>query len=99
MRHASPAELIKLTDFGTLGQRQAADGPQVADRNARIAVIHDWCPDFRGGERVLAQICSLFANAEVFTLFDFLSPEVKDQYFRDVAFHTSAANRLPMVQK
>jgi glycosyltransferase involved in cell wall biosynthesis len=76
----------------------AAPEPAV-DRFARIAVVHDWCPNFRGGERVLAQICSQFPNAEVFTLFDFLPPEVKEQYFRDVQFYASAANRIPMVQK
>lgn len=70
----------------------------LADRSARIAVVHDWCPDFRGGERVLAQICSQFPHAEVFTLFDFLPPEVKEQYFRDVEFHASPANRIPMVR-
>ena len=69
------------------------------DRHGRIAVVHDWCPNFRGGERVLAQICKQFPNAEVFTLFDFLPAEVKEQYFRDVEFHTSAANRLPMIEK
>lgn len=69
------------------------------DRYGRIAVVHDWCPNFRGGERVLAQICKQFPNAEVFTLFDFLPAEVKEQYFRDVEFHTSAANRLPMIEK
>lgn len=69
------------------------------DTYARIAVVHDWCPNFRGGERVLAQICKQFPNAEVFTLFDFLPAEVKEQYFRDVEFHTSAANRIPMVRK
>ena len=72
---------------------------QAVDRFAHIAVVHDWCPNFRGGERVLAQICKQFPNAEVFTLFDFLPPEVKEQYFRDVEFHASAANRIPMVQK
>ncbi|TGS82686.1 glycosyltransferase family 4 protein [Mesorhizobium sp. M3A.F.Ca.ET.174.01.1.1] len=76
------------------------DAPELrVDRQARIAVVHDWCPNFRGGERVLAQICKQFPNAEIFTLFDFLTAEVKEQYFRDVEFHTSAANRLPMVQK
>jgi glycosyltransferase involved in cell wall biosynthesis len=69
------------------------------DRHARIAIVHDWCPNFRGGERVLAQICKLFPNADVFTLFDFLPAEVKEQYFKDVEFHTSAANRIPMVHK
>jgi glycosyltransferase involved in cell wall biosynthesis len=71
----------------------------VAGREAAIAVVHDWCPTFRGGERVLAQICKQFPKAEIFTLFDFLPAEIKEQYFKDVEFHASAANRIPMVQK
>lgn len=74
--------------------------PEIAaDRNAAIAVVHDWCPTFRGGERVLAQICKQFPKAEIFTLFDFLPSEIKEQYFKDVEFHASAANRIPLVQK
>ena len=69
------------------------------DRSARIAIVHDWCPSFRGGERVLARICKLFPKAEVFTLFDFLPAEVKEEYFRDVEFHASAANRIPLVRR
>jgi glycosyltransferase involved in cell wall biosynthesis len=67
--------------------------------NRRIAVVHDWCPDFRGGERVLAEICKTFANVEVFTLFDFLPQEIKDEYFAGIAFHTSAADRIPFVRR
>lgn len=65
----------------------------------KIAIVHDWCPDFRGGERVLARLCRQFPSAEVFTLFDFLPEQIKEQYFRDVAFHTSFANNLPMIRK
>jgi glycosyltransferase involved in cell wall biosynthesis len=65
----------------------------------RVAIVHDWCPSFRGGERVLAELCRTFPGAEVFTLFDFLPPEIKQQYFRDVEFHTSVANRMPYVQR
>jgi glycosyltransferase involved in cell wall biosynthesis len=68
-------------------------------RRERIAIVHDWCPTFRGGERVLAQLCKLFPGADVFTLFDFLPPEIKSEHFPGVAFHTSVANRLPMVEK
>ena len=64
-----------------------------------IAVVHDWCPSFRGGERVLAQLCSHFGGTDVFTLFDFLPREIKDEYFPGVTFHTSIANRIPMVEK
>jgi glycosyltransferase involved in cell wall biosynthesis len=65
----------------------------------KIAIVHDWCPSFRGGERVLAELCAVFPGAEVFTLFDFLPQDVKDEYFAGVAFHTSAANGLPLVRK
>ena len=65
----------------------------------RVAIVHDWCPDFRGGERVLSDLCKLFPGAEVFTLFDFLSPEVKREHFPGVRFHTSVANRLPYAKR
>jgi glycosyltransferase involved in cell wall biosynthesis len=65
----------------------------------RIAIVHDWCPNFRGGERVLAELCRMFKGAEVFTLFDFLSPEEKEQHFPGVVFHTSIANRIPKVRR
>src|SRR6185312_276464 len=65
----------------------------------RIAIVHDWCPDFRGGERVLAEIWKTFANVEIFTLFDFLPAAIKEEYFRVLAFHTSVANRIPFVRR
>jgi glycosyltransferase involved in cell wall biosynthesis len=67
--------------------------------DAKVAIVHDWCPSFRGGERVLSQLCKTFQKADVFTLFDFLEPEIKQRYFSQVVFHTSIANRLPMVDK
>ena len=73
-------------------------GPRIRPPK-RIAIVHDWCPDFRGGERVLAELCKLFKGAEVFTLFDFLSPEIKRQHFPGVVFHTSIANRIPGVRR
>ena len=81
------------------------DAAELAEREARtlgpegmtLALVHDWCPSFRGGERVLAELCRMQEGAEVFTLFDFLSPEVKEEYFPGVAFHTSIANRLPRI--
>ncbi|GGA53503.1 glycosyl transferase [Nitratireductor aestuarii] len=71
----------------------------VIDPNKRVAIVHDWCPDFRGGERVLARLCKLFPGADVFTLFDFLKPEIKAEHFPGVRFETSVANRLPGVRR
>ena len=64
-----------------------------------IAIVHDWCPAFRGGERVLAEFRRMFGNSEVFTLFDFLPTEIKQEHFPGVDFRTSVANGLPMVEK
>lgn len=63
------------------------------------ALVHDWCPSFRGGERVLAELSRIFEGSEVFTLFDFLPADIKDQYFPGVTFHTSIANGMPKVDK
>jgi glycosyltransferase involved in cell wall biosynthesis len=73
--------------------------PAAAPTGMKIAIVHDWCPSFRGGERVVAELCAMFKGAEVFTLFDFLPQDIKSAYFEGVAFHTSPANRLPFVEK
>ncbi|MBS7533244.1 glycosyltransferase [Ancylobacter sonchi] len=65
----------------------------------RVAIVHDWCPSFRGGERVLAELCKIMGGRDVYTLFDFLSPEVKNEFFPDISFHTSVANQLPGVRR
>jgi glycosyltransferase involved in cell wall biosynthesis len=101
MDQIHPAEIAALTR--PVGRLRRVAAPELSatpvDSGTRIAIVHDWCPNFRGGERVLSRICAQFPDAEVFTLFDFLPPDIKEQYFRDMVFHTSAANRLPMVQR
>jgi glycosyltransferase involved in cell wall biosynthesis len=81
----------------------SADEPDIIQGNTgggpRVALVHDWCPSFRGGERVLAELCKLNQGCEVFTLFDFLSDEVKQEHFSGVPFHTSIADRLPFVEQ
>jgi glycosyltransferase involved in cell wall biosynthesis len=84
---AIPADAVRLSPA------------QAANRNLSIAIVHDWCPSFRGGERVLAEMCAMFPGAQVFTLFDFLPDDVKQDYFNGVTFHTSVANRFPGVKK
>jgi hypothetical protein len=64
-----------------------------------VALVHDWCPSFRGGERVLAELCRQFEGANVYTLFDFLPRHIKDEFFAGTPFHTSIANRLPWIDK
>lgn len=64
-----------------------------------VALVHDWCPSFRGGERVLAELCRQFDGASVYTLFDFLPRQLKDEFFPGTPFYTSIANRLPWIEK
>lgn len=81
------------------GDGQTTERDKLLGAGEKLALVHDWCPSFRGGERVLAELCRMHEGSEVFTLFDFLPPEVKEAYFPGVAFHTSPANRLPWVRK
>jgi glycosyltransferase involved in cell wall biosynthesis len=90
-------------DIGVYRPPSEADRLQQAATSAaahlKVAIVHDWCPSFRGGERVLAELCAIFPGAQVFTLFDFLPKDVKDEYFPGVTFHTSVANGFPWVKK
>src|SRR5207244_3030765 len=35
----------------------------------KVAIVHDWLTGMRGGEKVLEQICELYPDAPIFTLF------------------------------
>lgn len=86
--------------FGRIARVEERDGIQgnVGDVS-RVALVHDWCPSFRGGERVLAEFCKLNQGCEVFTLFDFLSDAIKEEHFSGIPFHTSIADGLPFVER
>ncbi len=43
--------------------------------NPRVAVVHDWLYAYGGAERVLRSMLRCFPGADLFTLFDVLSPE------------------------
>lgn len=75
-----------------------APGAPAIDRGGTVAIVHDWCPDFRGGERVLERLCRMVSDPAVFTLFDFLSDDVKQRHFPGVEFHTSPLNNWPLMR-
>lgn len=43
------------------------------DSTLRVAVVHDWLPLVGGAERVLEQILEIYPQADIYTLFDFVS--------------------------
>lgn len=78
---------------------EASGRAAMASAEFSVAVVHDWCPSLRGGERVLAELCRINPRAEIFTLFDFLPREIKAEHFAGIKFHTSVANRWPLVER
>lgn len=64
----------------------------------KIAIVHDWMPVIAGAEKVLAEIVKTFPEADVYTLFNFLSDEkLKSIGIKSV--RTSYLNRWPRVEK
>lgn len=64
----------------------------------KIAIVHDWLPVIGGGELVLKEIVKAYPDADVFTLFDFLSAEDRASLgLKNVT--TSYLNKLPGVRK
>jgi glycosyltransferase involved in cell wall biosynthesis len=89
-----PADRFMLAQTDSTGPQSSSVAAGMS-----VALVHDWCPAFRGGERVLASLSEAFAAKDVYTIFDFLPDDIKERYFPGVAFHTSGANRLPLVER
>ncbi|MGA8031574.1 MAG: glycosyltransferase [Casimicrobiaceae bacterium] len=64
----------------------------------RIAIVHDWLDAWRGGERVLAEICNVFNEADIFALVDFLSDADRARLGGRRAT-TSFLQRLPFARR
>ncbi len=85
--------------LGTATPEAGAAAQATAYSDLSVALVHDWCPSFRGGERVLADLFKIFDRPEIFTLFDFLPEELKDEHFPEATITTSVANRFPWVER
>ena len=64
----------------------------------RIAIVHDWLDTWRGGERVLAEICNVYNEADIFALVDFLSDADRARLGGRRAT-TSFLQRLPFARR
>jgi glycosyltransferase involved in cell wall biosynthesis len=64
----------------------------------RVAIVHDWLYVIGGAERVLREILHCYPDADVFTLFDFLTPEQRQQIGFDRS-HTSFLQSMPFMRK
>lgn len=63
----------------------------------KVAVIHDWLVVNGGAEKVLEEILTLYPQAEIFTLVDYL-PEKDRIWLKNHKVHTSFIQRLPLAK-
>jgi glycosyltransferase involved in cell wall biosynthesis len=63
----------------------------------RVAIVHDWLYVVGGAERVLREILQCYPNADVFTLFDVLSPSDRAKIGFERA-HTSFLQSMPFIR-
>ncbi len=64
----------------------------------RVAVVHDWLYTLGGAEQVLREILRCYPDAEVFALFDALSPEDREKIGIKKKTHTSFLQRMPFIK-
>lgn len=64
----------------------------------RIALAHDWLDTWRGGERVLAELCRIYSTADLFALVDFL-PDSDRSKLGNRGTTTTFLQRLPLARR
>lgn len=59
----------------------------------KVALVHDWLTSMRGGEKVLEELCTMFPEADLFTLLH--NPGSVSPVIENRRIFTSFINRLP----
>lgn len=106
-RGRAPLHLRDQSEMDSPPGRVASAGPAhassskiaSASHDMRIALVHDWFPAYRGGERVVASLLRLFPDVDVFTLFDFLSAADRETHFGGKNFTVSPMNNWPFARR
>jgi glycosyltransferase involved in cell wall biosynthesis len=64
----------------------------------RVAVVHDWLYTIGGAEQVLREILKCYPDADVFTLFDLLTPDERNK-LGFATSHTSFLQKMPWLAR
>ena len=64
----------------------------------RVAVVHDWLYTVGGAEQVLREILKCYPDADVFTLFDLLTPDERKKLGFEKS-HTSFLQKMPWLAR
>jgi len=60
----------------------------------RTALVHEWLDTWAGSEQCLEKILSIYPDAELFALVDFLPPGLRTR-LGERSVHTSFLQRIP----
>jgi glycosyltransferase involved in cell wall biosynthesis len=69
----------------------------LAPRPPRVAIIHEWLVMYAGSERALGGLLSLYPDADLYALVDFLDDEDRAKLYNKRA-KTSFLQRMPLVR-
>lgn len=66
-----------------------------------VGIVHDWFPGpgIAGGERVVQHMVGSFPNCEIYSLFDFLTDEQRQEIIGDRTINVSRLSHWPGVKK
>ena len=64
----------------------------------KVAIIHEWLEQYAGSERVLEEFLSLFPEADLYALVDFV-PQADRGFLAGRPVHTSFIQRLPFARR
>ena len=63
----------------------------------KVALLHYWLTNIRGGEKVFLELCEMFPDADIFT--HVISDKIMNTYFSERKISTSFINKLPYAEK
>ncbi len=69
---------------------------QAENGELKTAIVHDWLTGMRGGERVLEIMCSLYPDADIYTLFHIKNSVSSTIERRPI--HTSFLQKFPFIK-
>src|SRR5690242_706245 len=70
-----------------------SSAPSGVPAHLRVAIVHYWFVNRRGGERVVEVLADMFPQADIFTLF--MDPDALDVSIRSHKFITSPLQGFP----
>ncbi len=73
--------------------KQNGSGGLTSAAHMRVAIVHHWLLNRRGGERVIEALCELFPQADIFTLL--ADPEALSPALRKHKITTSFLQKIP----